>query len=79
MATEEVDITSYRFFLFFFCVIYGLVRYDIRSPPARNLFRGIYCLDKRHSLEFLKNLFLNSYKQQSYSFRTVLFIQIVNI
>nr|DAK46503.1 MAG TPA: hypothetical protein [Bacteriophage sp.] len=33
-----------------------MVRYDIRLPPARNLFCGIYCLDKWHSSK--KNLFL---------------------
>nr|DAS57534.1 MAG TPA: hypothetical protein [Caudoviricetes sp.] len=49
MATEEVDITSYRFFLFFFCVIYGLVPSDIRSAPPRNFLCGIYRLDKWHS------------------------------
>nr|DAV99580.1 MAG TPA: hypothetical protein [Caudoviricetes sp.] len=62
MATEEVDITSYRFFLFLFRVIYGLVPSDIRSAPPRNLFCGIYRLDKWHSSR--KNLFLNSYKTQ---------------
>nr|DAW48205.1 MAG TPA: hypothetical protein [Caudoviricetes sp.] len=34
---------------FLFCVIYGLVRYDIRSAPPRNFLCGIYRLDKWHS------------------------------
>ena len=55
----------------------GTVRHSVASGP-KFLLR-VYYLDKWHSLEFLKTSFWTPIKHKSYSFRTVSFIQIVNI